>query len=220
MNNSNLTYNYEADNKAEEAGAKCATGSENIAGKEEMRKSENIAGCEDLPNRCELAVKYEFRQIRSEEAQKATEIEQICFPPNEACSEAHMKARIAVAPELFLVAIDRQTGKIAGFLNGLSTDEESFRDEFFTDESLYNPDGKTNMLLGLDVLPEYRRQGLATEIVSQYISRERKRGRKTVLLTCLEGKVEMYKKMGFTDLGLANSTWGGEAWHEMRYDIR
>jgi hypothetical protein len=25
----------------------------------------------------------------------------------------------------------------------------------------------------------------------------------------------MYEKMGFIDRGIANSTWGGEEWHEM-----
>jgi hypothetical protein len=38
-------------------------------------------------------------------------------------------------------------------------DEYTFGDEFFMDANLYNPDGKNIMLLGLDVLPEYRRQG-------------------------------------------------------------
>ena len=69
---------------------------------------------------------YEFRDIKSEEADQAVAIEQICFPPHEACSEKHMKERIAAVPELFLVAVDKQTGLIAGFLNGVATDEESF----------------------------------------------------------------------------------------------
>ena len=84
-----------------------------------------------------------------------------------------MRERINGLPELFLVAVDRGTGKIAGFLNGLSTDEPAFRDEFFVDASLYNPDGKNIMLLGLDVLPEYRMRGLAREIVSRYICRQK-----------------------------------------------
>ena len=33
--------------------------------------------------------KYEFRMIRLEETEQAAEIEQICFPPNEACSYEH-----------------------------------------------------------------------------------------------------------------------------------
>lgn len=59
------------------------------------------------------------------------------------------------------MAIDKNNGKIAGFFNGVATDETSFRDEFFTDISLHRNDGKSVMLLGLDVLPEYRGQGLA-----------------------------------------------------------
>lgn len=163
--------------------------------------------------------RFEFRNIREAEADQAVEIEQICFPPNEACSEKNMKDRIAKAPELFLVAIDKETGKIAGFLNGLSTNEHVFRDEFFTDANLYHPAGKNIMLLGLDVLPEYRGQGLAREIMYQYLRRERENGRRTLFLTCLDSKVEMYQKMGFRDEGIANSTWGGEEWHEMSYDI-
>lgn len=159
--------------------------------------------------------RFEFRNIRPEEAQQAADIEYICFPPNEACSREMMLKRVEKAPELFLVAVDRQTGKIAGFLNGLSTDETSFRDEFFTDADLYNPRGKNVMLLGLDVLPQYRRQGLARELMNEYVRRERENGRNLLLLTCLDAKVEMYKKMGFRDEGISNSTWGGEQWHEM-----
>lgn len=62
---------------------------------------------------------FEFRNIRQDEAEQAAAIEQICFPPNEACSERSMRERIAKAPELFLVAVDKENGKIAGFLNGL-----------------------------------------------------------------------------------------------------
>ncbi len=159
--------------------------------------------------------KFEFRNIRPEETDQAVMIEQICFPPNEACSEAHMRERIEKAPELFLVAEEKKSGKIAGFLNGLSTNEETFRDEFFTDADLYEPEGKNVMLLGLDVLPEYRGQGLARELVGQYRMRERKNGREVLILTCLQAKVEMYKRMGFCDRGIANSSWGGEQWHEM-----
>ena len=40
--------------------------------------------------------------------EQAAEIERICFPPNEACSYEHMAARIKKAPDLFLVAVDRE----------------------------------------------------------------------------------------------------------------
>ncbi len=164
--------------------------------------------------------RFELREIHAGEADEAVSIEQICFPPNEACSERCMKERIIAAPELFLVAVDKESGRMAGFLNGVATDEDSFRDEFFRDAGLHKADGKNVMLVGLDVLPEYRGQGLAREIVSEYLRREGNRGRKRLVLTCLEDKVKMYEKMGFIKKGIANSTWGGEEWYEMYHEIK
>ncbi|MDE7224739.1 MAG: GNAT family N-acetyltransferase [Acetatifactor sp.] len=177
-------------------------------------KAQELLKAYGFPDK-DLNQRFQFRNILPEEADQAVRIEEACFPPNEACSEKMMRERIARAPELFLVAVDRQSGRIAGFLNGLSTDEYTFRDEFFTDAGLYDPNGRNVMLLGLDVLPEYRRQGLAREIMFQYLRREHERGRNRVVLTCLNSKVKMYKKMGFMDMGLAQSSWGGEQWHEM-----
>lgn len=162
---------------------------------------------------------FEFRQICPEEAEQAVEIERICFPPNEACSPKMMRERVATVPDLFLVAVEKNTGKIAGFLNGIASDEEKFRDEFFQDATLHCKDGANVMLLGLDVLPQYRGQGLATEIVRQYIEREKEKHRKKLYLTCLDNKVKMYEKMGFVNLGISNSTWGGEAWYDMSYSL-
>ncbi len=161
--------------------------------------------------------RFEFRTINTSDIDRVVNIEQVCFPPNEACSEQHMRERIEAASDLFLVAIDKDNGKVAGFLNGIATNEYMFRDEFFTDASLHQTDGKNIMLLGLDVLPEYRKQGLAHEIVYRYLRRESEHGRKTVTLTCLKNKIKFYKKMGFTNRGLSGSTWGCEKWYEMTY---
>lgn len=166
-----------------------------------------------------MTTKYEFRNIQPDEVSQAVKIEQICFPPNEACSEKSMTERAAKASETFLVAVDKETGRIAGFLNGVATNENVFRDEFFTDITLHDPNGKNIMLLGLDVLPEYRHQGLAREIMTRYVERERAKGRKCLYLTCLENKVEMYKKMNYIDNGISDSAWGGEEWHDMSREI-
>ncbi len=163
-----------------------------------------------------LNERFLLRNILPEEAEQAAQIEQICFPPNEACSKPKIVERVAAAPELFLVAVDQETGKLAGFLNGIATDEYAFRDEFFTDAGLHNPDGKNVMLLGLDVLPEYRGQGLAREIMFRYLRRESEKGRKMVFLTCLKSKVKMYTKMGYQNRGISQSVWGGEQWYDMQ----
>lgn len=95
-------------------------------------------------------------------------------------------------------------------LHGIATDEYGFRDEFFTDAALHRHDGKNIMLPGLDVLPEYCRKGLG---------REQENGRNEVFLTCLQEKVQMYKKFGFVEQGIANSTRGGGERHEMSWTL-
>ncbi|WP_320442591.1 GNAT family N-acetyltransferase [Ruminococcus turbiniformis] len=162
-----------------------------------------------------LTERFEFRPILPEEADQAAEIERICFPPNEACSEDIMRERVRTAPDVFLVAAERQTGKLAGFIDGLATDEYSLRDEFYTQPELHNPDGKNVMILGLDVLPEYRGEGLAREMMYQYLRREWDRDRKWIILTCLKSKIKMYEKMGFQNRGISDSAWGKEQWYEM-----
>ncbi len=158
---------------------------------------------------------YIFRNIQKDEAPQAAAIETACFPPNEACAPDRMVARVNHAPEMFLVVEDTTTGKLAGFINGLATNEEKFSDDFFRDETLYDPSGANVMILGLDVLEEHRGQGLARELMKRYAKQERGKGRKSLVLTCLPNLVKMYEKMGFVDLGISGSTWGGEEWHEM-----
>lgn len=166
-----------------------------------------------------LVSRFEFRSVLPEEAAEVAAIEKICFPPNEACSSVHMTERTVQCPSLFLVAADRSSGEISGYMNGIATDEQNLRDEFFTDISLHDPEGSNVMILGISVLPEYRRHGLATSLVRTYASRERSKGRNKLVLTCLDSRVAMYKGMGWRDLGASESNWGGEEWHEMDYRL-
>ncbi len=168
-------------------------------------------GIEDKP----LYEKFEFRTIKPEEADEAVDIERTCFSPAEACSREHMFERIAAAPDFFLVAIDKTTGKMAGFFNGSATNENRLRDEFFTNASLHDPNGKNVILNGLAVLPQYRHLGLARELVFHYCRIQQERGTRKMVLTCVDEKVKMYENFGFHDLGESLSNWGGHKWHEM-----
>lgn len=159
--------------------------------------------------------RFEFRTIKENEIDQAINIEHTSFPPNEACSPENMTARIKKAPDCFLVAVDKETGMLAGFLNGIATDETAFKDEFFTDADNHQADGANIMICGLDVLPDYQMKGLGRELVRRYQIREKDRGRKSLVLTCLESKVQMYLKFGFEDKGISGSVWAGEEWHEM-----
>lgn len=166
-----------------------------------------------------LLKRFQFRQILPEEADQAVEIENICFPPNEACPESEMRRRVAMIPNQFLVAVDRETGKLAGYVNGLCSDEKELRDDFFTDVTLHDPAAQTDFIAGLDVLPAYRGQGLAKELMRLYCIWGQVKGMHRVVLTAHEEKVGMYERMGFKDLGIASSVWGGGVWHEMEHRL-
>lgn len=159
--------------------------------------------------------KYEFRTIHADEAETAENIELACFPPNEACKLPIMKQRVELAPDIFLVVVEKENGKMVGYITGLATNEVHLRDEFFTEPILHDPDGNNVMILSVAVLPEYRNQGLAREMMRIYLNRETDRNRQSIVLACLEGKVKMYEKFGFRDCGESGSAWGGERWHEM-----
>lgn len=162
-----------------------------------------------------LAKRFIFRAVRPEETEQVVAIETECFPPHEACKPEIMRERVAVAADWFLVAMDRETGRIAGFVDGLATDDEVLQDAIYTDPHLHDPAGRNVMILGVNVLPAYRKQGLAREMVMQFLRREEARGTKRVILTCLEQRVGMYEHFGFRTIGASDSTWGDEAWIEM-----
>ncbi len=164
---------------------------------------------------CRDPDRYEIRTIRADEAEQAAEIEHICFPPNEACSYENMLERVRTMPEMFVVAVDRASGRIVGFINGLATDEVCFRDEFFTNPGLHVPAGKHVMIFGFDILPEHRHRGLASVLMKAFLKKAKAENRSSVLLTCHEARIGMYVHMGFRDLGLSKSVWGGVPWHEM-----
>lgn len=163
----------------------------------------------------DLYERFDFRLIEEDEADEAAAVEAECFPPKEACTLEHMRDRVKAAKEIFLVAVDKETGKMAGFVNGIATDGDDFTDDYFTDASLHDKDGRNIMICGICVRPEYQKQGLARELVYNYCRREWEKGRRSLILTCKEQKVKMYKKFGFTDMGEANSSWGGQKWHQM-----
>ncbi len=159
--------------------------------------------------------RFEFRPINKDEAAEAARIEAICFPPNEACTKDMMIKRAERAPETFVVAFDKVNHKLAGFINGLATNEDKFRDEFFSNVELHDKNGKNIMILGLDVLPEYRHNGLAGAMMDYYIDLAENCNREKLILTCHDHLVEFYEGFGYEDIGYGDSVWGGSHWHDM-----
>ena len=144
-----------------------------------------------------------------------TAVEAACFPEAEAAKEQDFFERLKVYPNHFWLLED-EGGKLISFVNGLVTDEPSLQDEMYSDASFHNEQGAWQMIFGVNTLPEYRRKGLAGQVLQRVIADAREQGRKGCVLTCKEALVHYYAKLGFTDEGISESTHGGVVWHAMR----
>ncbi len=144
-----------------------------------------------------------------------TAVEAACFPAAEAATEADFAKRLAVYPDYFWLMED-DDGTLVSFVNGLVTDEAHLRDEMYADASLHNENGAWQMIFGVNTLPEYRRRGLAEQVLRRVISDAKAQGRKGCVLTCKDKLLHYYGKLGFVNEGVSESTHGGVVWYEMR----
>lgn len=158
-------------------------------------------------------VEFTIRQVTPEDLDEVTAVEAACFPEAEAATRESFEQRIKAFPDSFFVAV--HDGRIIGFINGCVTDERTIRDEMFEDSSLHNSDGCYQSNFGLDVLAEYRRQGIAAELMEYLIETARKRGKKGLILTCKDRLIHYYAKFGYQNLGISASVHGGAVWYDM-----
>ena len=142
-------------------------------------------------------------------------VEGACFPAAEAATEKDFAARLAVYPNHFWL-LEEDDGTLVSFVNGLVTDEPILRDEMYADASLHNEHGAWQMVFGVNTLPQYRRQGLAGQVLERVIADARAQGRKGCVLTCKDKLIHYYEKFGFQNEGVSASTHGGVVWYDMR----
>lgn len=139
------------------------------------------------------------------------------FPPQEAATRETIKLRIDTFAEGFLVAeID---GRIVGMLNSASTNKADISDEALKQLIGHDADGRNMVVFALAVLPEFRKQGIAQQLLFHFIEQARRQKKGSILLMCKQHLVAYYQRMGFLHMGLSKSTHGGAKWHEMRLEL-
>lgn len=117
---------------------------------------------------------YIIRQVRPEDLEEVTEVEKVCFPAAEAAARESFQARIEAFPESFLVA-EAEGGKIIGFINGAVTDRRTISDDMFEDAGLHKKDGAYQSIFGLDILPDWQRQGIAADLMEKLMETAKKK---------------------------------------------
>lgn len=81
---------------------------------------------------------------------------------------------------------------------------------------MHDENGAGQMIFGLEILPEYRRQGCAAMLLSHVEDAARNQGRKGLVLTCEEHLVHYYEKSGFVNEGISSSGLLEKTWYQMR----
>lgn len=155
-----------------------------------------------------------IRTATVEDAKILAEAEALCFLPTEAASAAEFEERLKHFADHFWLGFEN--GRLVSFVDGMVTDEKDLRDEMYHDASMHNPEGRWQMIFGVATIPEFRRRGLAGELIERCIADARAQGRAGVVLTCKDFRIHYYAKFGFKDEGLSSSTHGNVAWHQMR----
>lgn len=154
-----------------------------------------------------------IRMVTENDIDEVTAVEAVCFPEAEAAVRASFEHRIKTFPDSFFVA--EEDGKIIGFINGCATDDRVICDEMFADSGYHKPDGAYQSIFGLDVLPDYRNQGIAAGLMNYMIGDAREKGRKGLILTCKDRLIHYYEKFGYRNMGISASTHGGAVWYDM-----
>ena len=141
-------------------------------------------------------------------------VEAECFPPAEAATEKEFVDRVKYYGNHFWLMYEAE--KLIAFVDGFVTDEPDLTDEMYEKATLHDENGAWQMIFGVVTRPEYRKHGLAAQLLNRAIADARQQGRKGLVLTCKDKLVHYYAKFGFVNEGVSQSTHGNVAWNQMR----
>ena len=159
-----------------------------------------------------------IRTAQMDDVDAVAAVEKECFPPAEAATREKFAERILHYGNHFWLMFDRD--KLAAFVDGFVTDAPDLTDEMYERADMHNEAGAWQMIFGVNTMPEYRRRGLAGELIRCAIDNAGEAGRKGLVLTCKDELVHYYAGFGFKDEGITDkSTHGNVAWHQMRLEF-
>lgn len=159
-----------------------------------------------------------IRTAKMSDLAQIAAVEAACFPPAEAATREEFAERVKYYGDHFWLMFDGE--KLIAFVDGFVTNERDLTDEMYADAAMHDKNGAWQMIFGVNTLPEYRRQGLAEQLLRRAISDARAQGRRGLVLTCKDGLVHYYARLGFISEGVSvKSVHGGVVWNQMRLEF-
>ena len=174
----------------------------------------------DLDNAFHFVFDSEEIEITSADITDLDEIaklESICFSPKKAASKKAFEYRLSNYPQWFLAA--KKDGRIVGLIDGTSSDKAYITDDVYRVGGEYDDNGKTLLIFGLEVHPDYRGSGIARKLINNILKKASENGKTRVSLTCVEKLIPFYENFGFKNHGISKSVLGDEPNYDMVIDL-
>lgn len=140
-----------------------------------------------------------IRPVNMLDLNAVVKIESQAFSMNEDMTRKDMIGRIKNYPDTFLVAeVDYQ---LVGHIFGPAFNQPYIRDEIYFENHPNRKADQYQTVLSLAVSPEFRKQGIATELLDELSKVAKSQNRLAITLICLPKLISFYEKRGFVNKG-------------------
>ncbi|CAG8433159.1 9560_t:CDS:2 [Diversispora eburnea] len=164
-----------------------------------------------------------YQNVPASDIERAFELESQGYPPEEAATLEKLEYRQKNAPKLFLGAYlpsipsNNNNEYLIGFIVSTLTTSH-----FLTEESMSNhePDGKTVCIHSVCIDKQYRRRGIATDLLKEYIERLKNLYKyERIVLISHKHLIPLYQKVGFICKGESEIVHGNEKWFDLVLEL-
>ena len=116
-----------------------------------------------------------IRRVTMDDLEEVVNLESAAFKMTKEQTKNDMMGRIENYPDTFLVA--QEDGKVIGHIFGPAFNKRYIEDELYFENHPNQKDDRYQIVLSLAVLPEYRKQGVATKLIEAMTQEARKQNR-------------------------------------------
>ena len=160
----------------------------------------------------------QIRQANMGDLDAIVAIEQANFSPEEAISREVLAQHIEKNVSSFLVA--EENGQLLGYLEGPVVPWRHLDDSSFEQvEDFSQEPGGYISITSLSISPQAQSSGLGQNLLEQMKEIARRDGRIGINLTCHDYLIGYYEKNDFVNEGLSKSTYAGEVWYDLVWEV-
>lgn len=157
----------------------------------------------------------QIRRVERADLDACCGLENVCYDLLEVAPRDFIEKRIECYPDGFYVA--EVNGQVVGMVNSGATHKDDITDEGLKYLTGHVRNGRSAVIFSLAVHPDYRLKGIGRKLIAQMINVAEKKEKQRILLLCQEELIPFYTSLGFSQVGLASTNFGGKMLHQMEF---